>query len=200
MSATDQPIRPAGIDIASASLAEIAQAVADKRLPPVDKWEPAHCGDSDMRIAADGTWYHQGSPIGRQALVQLFSTVLRREADGSYVLVTPVEKLRIEVVDAPFVAVELTSSGEGRARTLVFRLNTDDVVIAGPDHPLRIATGPGGAPRPYVRARGTAARPLDALLTRAVFYQLADLALAEAGDGDSPPGLWSGGSFFALTD
>lgn len=200
MSTADQPIRPAAIDIASASLAEIAQAVADRRLPPVDKWEPAHCGDSDMRIAADGTWYHQGSPIGRPALVQLFSTVLRREADGSYVLVTPVEKLRIEVADAPFVAVELSSTGTGRSRNLVFRLNTDDIVIAGPDHPLRVDTDASGTPRPYVRARGSAERPLDALLTRAVFYQLADLALADSAETDSGIGVWSGGMFFALAD
>lgn len=199
MSATDEPIRPAPIDIGTASLAEIAQAVADKRLPPVDKWDPPHCGDSDMRIDAEGRWFHQGSPIARPALVRLFSTVLRREADGSHVLVTPVEKLRIEVADAPFVAVELTSSGAGRTRTLVFRLNTDDIVIAGPDHPLHVRTQADGTPRPYVRVRGSAGRPLEALLGRAVFYQLAELALAECAD-DATPGLWSGGEFFALAD
>jgi hypothetical protein len=120
-------------DLAGLSLAEIARLVEEKKLPPVEKWNPAHCGDSAMRIARDGTWFHEGSPIGRQAMVRLFSTILRREGDGSFVLVTPVEKLSIEVEDAPFVAVELKSEGEGEARSLAFRLNTGDVVIAGPN-------------------------------------------------------------------
>src|SRR6188768_1323819 len=118
-------------DIASLSLAEIARLVEEAKLPPVERWNPTHCGDSRMRIARDGTWYHEGSPIGRPAMVRLFSTILRREPDGGFVLVTPAEKLDIEVEDAPFVAVELKSEGEGRDRSLAFRLNTGDPVIAG---------------------------------------------------------------------
>jgi hypothetical protein len=176
-------------DLAGLSLAEIARLAEEKKLPPVDKWNPSHCGDSEMRIARDGTWYHQGSPIGRQAMVRLFSTILRREPDGRFVLVTPVEKLDIEVEDAPFVAVELKAEGEGESASLAFRLNTGDLVVAGPDHPLRFEAGPEG-PHPYVRIRGG----LDALVARPVYYELAELALA----GGNPPGLWSGGAFFPM--
>lgn len=171
------------------TLAEVAHLLAAKKLPPVDQWHPAHCGDSDMRIAADGTWFHAGTPIGRPALVRLFSTILRREDDGAYVLVTPGEKLDIAVDDAPFIAVAVTSEGAGRDRTLGFRLNTDDQVLAGPDNPLRVETAADGTPRPYLRVR----RGLEALVNRATFYELAEFALAKAG---TPPGLWSGGSFF----
>jgi hypothetical protein len=142
-----------------------------------------------MRIARDGTWYHEGSPIGRPAMVRLFSTILRREPDGSYVLVTPVEKLDIEVEDAPFVAVEMKSEGEGRDRSLAFRLNTGDLVVAGPEHPLRFAAGEEG-PRPTLHVRGR----LEALVARSVYYELVELALAEG----EPPGVWSGGAFFPL--
>ncbi|MEI6419568.1 MAG: DUF1285 domain-containing protein [Sphingomonadales bacterium] len=156
---------------------------------PVDKWHPSHCGHSEMRIAADGTWFHQGSPIGRRELVQLFSSILRREADGSHVLVTPVEKLTIDVDDAPFVAVAAESQGEGRERHLLFRLNTDAVVACGPDHALDVRHAEDGTPRPYLHVRAG----LWALVNRPVFYQLADIALDE---GAGPPGLWSGGAFF----
>jgi hypothetical protein len=176
-------------DLAGLSLAEIARLAEEKKLPPVEKWNPSHCGDSEMRIARDGTWFHQGSPIGRQAMVRLFSTILRREADGRFVLVTPVEKLDIEVEDAPFVAVELKAEGEGKSASLAFRLNTGDLVVAGPDHPLRFEPGPDG-PHPYVRVRGG----LEALVARPVYYELAELALA----GGDPPGLWSGGAFFPM--
>ena len=183
------PMTPPPDDLAGLSLAEIARLAEEKKLPPVDKWNPAHCGDSEMRIARDGTWYHQGSPIGRQAMVRLFSTILRREADGRFVLITPVEKLDIEVEDAPFVAVELKAEGQGEAMSLAFRLNTGDLVVAGPDRPLRFEAGPEG-PHPYLRVRGG----LDALVARPVYYELAELALAS---GD-PPGLWSGGAFFPM--
>src|SRR3954467_11541231 len=138
------PMAPAPEDLAGLSLADIARLAAEKKLPPVEKWNPGHCGPSDMRIARDGTWFHQGSPIGRPAMVRLFSTILRREPDGRHVLVTPVEKLDIEVEDAPFVAVELKNEGEGRGRRLAFRLNTGDLVVAGPGHPLTFAAGNGG--------------------------------------------------------
>jgi hypothetical protein len=176
-------------DSTGRSLADIAALVATGKLPPVDKWNPSHCGDSEMRIAADGTWFHQGSPIGRRELVKLFSTILRREPDGGFVLVTPVEKLSIAVEDAPFLAVEVTSEGEGRNRALGFRLNTDDYVLCGPDHPLRVDTAEDGTPRPYLHVRGG----LEALVVRPVFYELADIAL---GEDATPPGLWSRGAFF----
>lgn len=180
-------------DSAGRSLAELAAELGKGRLPPVHLWHPSHCGDSEMRIAADGTWFHQGTPIGRRELVKLFSTILRREPDGSFVLVTPVEKLDIAVADAPFLAVEATSEGEGRDRRLIFRLNTDDLVACGPDHPLRVETAADGTPRPYLHVRGAIGQGLEALVNRPVFYQLADSALAEGG---APPGLWSGGAFF----
>ena len=184
------PAPPPPPDLTGLSLAEVARLAEAKKLPPVESWNPDHCGPSDLRIARDGTWFHQGSPIGRPAMVRLFSTILRREADGSYVLVTPVEKLDIEVEDAPFVAVEMKSEGEGRDRSLAFRLNTGDLVVAGPEHKLRFAADEDG-PHPYLHVRGG----LEALVARSVYYELAELALAE---GASPPGLWSGGAFFPL--
>jgi hypothetical protein len=177
-------------DFAALSLADIARLAGEDRLPPVESWNPTHCGDSEMRIARDGTWFHQGSPIGRAAMVKLFSTILRREADGSYVLVTPVEKLDIEVEEAPFIAVEMKAEGAGKAMKLAFRLNTDDLVTAGPDHALRFAETDEG-PRPYLHVR----QGMEALVARPVYYELAEIALA---NGSSPPGVWSDGAFFAL--
>lgn len=177
-------------DLAGLSLAEIAKLAAERRLPPVESWNPEHCGDSAMRIARDGTWFHEGSPIGRAAMVRLFSTILRREPNGGYVLVTPGEKLSIEVEDAPFVAVELKTEGTGSARRLAFRLNTDELVVAGPDHPLLFAARENG-PHPYLTVR----RGLEALIARPVYYELANIAIEESG---SPPGVWSEGAFFAL--
>lgn len=177
-------------DLTGLSIADIAALAAARKLPPVEQWNPPHCGDSAMRIARDGTWFHEGSPIGRPAMVRLFASVLRREPDGSHVLVTPVEKLAIAVEDAPFIAIEVRSEGEGRDRRLAFRLNTDEVVVAGRDHRLRIVEADDG-PRPYLRVRGG----LEARLNRSVYYELAELALAE---GREPLGLWSDGAFLAL--
>jgi hypothetical protein len=177
-------------DLTGLSLAEIVRMAEERKLPPVDKWNPSHCGGSGMRIARDGTWFHEGAPIGRAAMVRLFSTILRREPDGRFVLVTPVEKLDIAVEDAPFTAVEVKSEGEGEQRSLAFRLNTGDVVVAGPDHKLRVETRSDG-PHPYIEVRPG----LDAHIVRPVYYELAELALAEAAE---PPGLWSGGAFFTL--
>jgi len=177
-------------DLASLSLADVARLAGEKRLPPVEHWNPTHCGDSDMRIARDGTWFHMGSPIGRQEMVRLFSTILRREPDGSYVLVTPVEKLDIAVEDAPFVAVEMKAEGDGRQAALAFRLNTGDLVSADADHALRFDQGADG-PRPYLHVRGG----LEALVARSVYYEIAERALAGA---DDPPGIWSNGAFFVL--
>lgn len=177
-------------DLSRLSLEAIARLASERKLPPVDSWNPSHCGDSFMRIARDGTWFHEGSPIVRPAMVRLFSTILRREPDGGFVLVTPVEKLSIQVEDAPFIAVEVKSDGEGPDRALAFRLNTGDLVLAGKDHPIHLRSREDG-PHPYLLVRPG----LDALIARTVYYELANLALAESAD---PAGLWSGGIFFPL--
>ena len=178
-------------DFDTLTVADIARLADSDRLPPVERWHPAHCGDSEMRIARDGTWFHQGSPIGRAAMVRAFSRILRREPDGGYVLVTPVEKLDIQVEDAPFVAVEMKVEGVGKAQMLAFRLNTGDVVTASAEHPLRFEEHDDG-PHPYLHVRGG----LEALIARALYYDLADLALTENVD---TPGVWSRGTFFPLT-
>lgn len=163
-------------------------------LPPVETWDPPHCGDIGMAIGADGTWFYQGSPIGRKRLVKLFSRILRREADGSYVLVTPVEKVIVEVADAPFLAVEMEVHGAGCDQKLVFRTNVDDVVSVDAAHPLRcITTGDRALLKPYVRVRGG----LDALVSRALTFDLAELAVAGP-DGGEGVGVWSCGTWFAL--
>lgn len=177
-------------DLSPHSLAEIAELAAERALPPVESWHPEREGRIDIRIARDGTWFHEGDKIRREKLVQLFSTILRREDDGGYVLVTPAEKLAIEVEDAPFVAVEMKSEGDGETRSLAFRLNTGDLVVTGPEHPLVLRDSRDG-PLPYLHVRGR----LDALIGRSVYYELIDLALAE---NNSPVGLWSGGAWFPL--
>ena len=180
-------------DLATLSLSDVALLVKERRLPPVEQWNPEHCGDSEMRIAADGTWYHQESPIGRTEMVRLFSTILRREEDGSHVLVTPVEKLSIEVEDAPFVAVELNSEGRRSERRLAFRLNTGDLIVCDADHRLEIRGTPD-EPRPYLHVRGG----MDALVSRPLFYELAHMAMHEQEAVEGPIGLWSYGIFFPL--
>lgn len=167
------------------------QVMIDQRcLPPVEKWDPQHCGHSEMRIARDGTWFHQGAPISRPAMVRLFSTVLRREPDGRHVLVTPVEKLEIEVENTAFRAIEMQTEGEGQTRRIAFRLDSGDAVIAGAGHPITLAeTGHGPSPRVHVR------HGLEAELSRAIYYELAEIALSE---GHDPPGVWSGDRFFPL--
>ena len=178
------------IELQGISLAELQKLIDERRLPPVQKWNPERCGHSGMRITRDGTWYHDGQPIARPAMVRLFSTVLRRVADGRHMLVTPVEKLEIDVEGTAFRAVEMQSEGEGKDRRIAFRLDSGDAVILGPDHPLRILeTEHGLSPRLLVR------HGLEAELTRPVYYELAELAIAE---GREPPGLWSDGLFFRL--
>ena len=152
------------------------------------------CGDFDFRIARDGTWFYRGSPIGRKPLVRLFSTVLRREDDGSYWLVTPVERGRITVDDAPFVAVEMQVSGAGRDQKLAFRTNVDDWVTADESHPITLREGADGAPAPYIRVRGE----LDALIARPVFYDLIDLAETRNEKEGAELGIWSTGHYFPL--
>ena len=151
-----------------AALIASAEGYGDA-LPPVEKWEPDFCGDIDMVLRADGTWMHEGSPIGRKRLVRLFSTVLRRDDDGETYLVTPVEKLRVSVEDAPFLAVEMQTEGDA----LVFRTNVGDVVEAGPDHPIRFEREEGtDGVKPYLHVRGR----LEALVNRAVTYDLIERA------------------------
>jgi hypothetical protein len=179
-------------DLSRLSLDQIAQMAADRKLPPVDSWNPERTGDSAMRIARDGRWFHEGSPIERHNMIRLFSTILRREPDGSHVLVTPAEKLAIDVEDAPFIAVEVKSEGKGRERKLAFRLNTGDMLVAGPAHPLRF-TERKGEPAPYIGVRGG----MEARIARAPYYELAELALEEAG---TPLGLWSDGQFFVMAE
>lgn len=178
------------IELKGISLSELKALLDERRLPPVDKWNPQHCGNSGMRIARDGTWYHNGTPIGRPAMVRLFSTILRREQDGSHVLVTPVEKLGIEVETTAFRAIEMQSEGSGKNRRIALALDSGDAVIVGRDHPLRIVDGQHG-PSPRVAVR----HGLEAELSRPIYYELAEVAL---GDGADPPGIWSDGCFFPL--
>ncbi len=169
-------------------------AASGRKLPPVEKWHPAHCGDIDIRIARDGTWYHQGSPIGRKELVRLFSTILRKDPDGFH-LVTPVEKMRIVVEDAPFLAVLMDVEGEGKDQKLVLTTNVGDETVAGPLNPIRVETDPAtGEPAPYVHVR----KGLEARIARSVFYQLADLAVPGEGEHAGLLGVWSCGRFFPL--
>lgn len=168
------------------TLNEIAELVAQRKLPPVESWNPAKTGDSEMRIASDGRWFHQGGEITRPAMVRAFSTLLRREPDGSHWLVTPQEKLSIDVADVPFIAVE----AQVRDGSIALRLNTDDIVIAGSDHPIEIRTFEG-TPVPYLHVRSG----LWARCARPVYYELAELALDTNPD---KPGIWSEGQFFAM--
>ncbi len=169
-------------------------AAAGRKLPPVERWNPAHCGDIDIRIARDGTWFHMGSPIGRKELVRLFSTILRRDGDD-YVLVTPAEKMRIVVEDVPFLAVLMDANGSGRDQTLTFTTNVGDETVAGPANPIRVETDPvSQEPAPYVHVR----KRLEARIARPVFYQLADLAVPGEGEQADVLGVWSGGVFFPI--
>jgi len=157
----------------------------------------AFCGDIDIRIDRDGVWYYHGSPIGRKELVRLFSTVLGRDEDGNYWLTTPAERGRIQVEDAPFMAVELMAEGSGRERTLRLRTNVDDVVTVDGDHPLRVVVDPEtGEPSPYVTVRPG----LDARIARPVYYELVALGETERVDGADTYGVWSSGLFFPLGD
>jgi hypothetical protein len=165
-----------------------------KGLPPVEQWNPPFCGDIDMRIAADGTWYYQKTPIGRPALVKLFASVLKKEGE-KYVLVTPVEKVGIAVDDVPFMAVEL-SVADAPVRALTFRTNVDDIVTAGPGHTLRFETEASGGLRPYLHVR----RDLWARVTRALFYDLVGIGEERDVAGRQMFGVASGGEFFPMAD
>ncbi|HWD58128.1 MAG TPA: DUF1285 domain-containing protein [Stellaceae bacterium] len=187
--------QPTLVDNLISNTSSSAKRRGDVAPPPFKRSVVDH-GDLDMRIARDGTWFYRGTPINRQPLVKLFASVLRREDDGTYWLVTPVERGRIDVEDAPFLAVEVNSEGAGRDRRLTFRTNIDEIVTAGPEHTLRIVAGANGEPEPYILVRPG----LEARLNRPVFYELVDLADAERGDAGGPFGLWSGGVFFDLGD
>lgn len=179
-----------------AGVTAAAKEAGQRGLPPVHLWHPEHCGEIDIRIRKDGVWFHEGTPIGREALVRLFSTVLRLDPDG-YHLVTPVEKLKIQVEDAPFIAtrVDAVPGRDGAGDVLRFETNVGDVVEAGPDNAIRVETDPAtGEPRPYLHVR----RGLEALIARPVFYELVELA-AERDTPEGPRlGVGSHGAWFPI--
>jgi uncharacterized protein len=177
-------------ELATLSLSQVAELVAQRKLPPVAGWDPKNVGDSEMRIATNGRWYHQGGEITRPAMVRAFASLLRIDSNGQHFLVTPYEKLAIVVEDAPFIAVELRHEGEGNERQIAMRLNTDDFVILDKDHPLSMR-GNSAALLPYVMVRDG----LWAKLSRPVYYELAELAIAENPDNI---GIWSASEYFTL--
>jgi uncharacterized protein len=188
------PASPKGIDALIASVRE-ATGAGDpaRRYPPVDQWSPPDCGDIGMEIRANGSWWHAGSRITRQPLIDLFATVLRKDADGTTWLVTPYEKVPVAVEDAAFRAVRVDRQGDGLDQTVLVTTNLGDIVTLGPAHPLRVEIAPETRePRPYVTVRGR----LEALLTRAAFLELADWGVEHAGQF----GIWSQGRFFAIDD
>lgn len=170
------------LELAGRSLDEIAAAAASRGGPPVDRWNPAHCGDSGMRIDREGRWFHDGQRIEREAMVRLFASVLRREPDGRHVLVTPVEKLDIAVEFAALRITAMSDEADGERRRIAFQVSDGSALILGPDHGLRFVDG-----LPLVTVR----HGLEASLERPVWYELAELAL-----GADPPGVWSSGVFF----
>ncbi len=182
-------VKPSADGIAAA-----ARQAAKKGPPPVHLWNPPFCGDLDMRIARDGTWFYLGTPIGRKPLVKLFSSIIRRDGDD-YFLVTPVEKVGITVDDAPFVAVDFDTDNCGRDQVLTFTTNVDDTAVAGPEHPIRVTQNPEtGEPSPYVLIRAN----LEALIDRKSFYRLVEKGVHHAVDGENWFGVWSSGQFFPM--
>ncbi len=186
-----------GQNIVTPNAEGIASAArkANKRGPaPVHLWDPPFCGDLDMRIARDGTWFYLGTPIGRIELVKLFASVIRRDGDA-YFLVTPVEKVGIRVDDAPFVAVDFSVSNSATDQTLKFITNVDDQAVAGPANPIRVERDPEtGEPAPYILIRTN----LEALIDRKSFYRLVDIGAHHVVGGENWFGLWSGGQFFPI--
>ena len=179
----------------AALITRAAAETGGRGLPPVERWNPPFCGDIDMEIRADGTWFYMGTPIGRAPLVRLFSTVLRKDEDGNTYLVTPVERVGIRVVDAPFLAVEMNAAGEGEAQTLTFRTNAGDVVEVGPEHPLRfVIAGENSELKPYLLVRGR----LEALVSRAMMYELVGLGETIGIDGVKMFAVRSGGMVFPV--
>ncbi|MGJ8603141.1 MAG: DUF1285 domain-containing protein [Marivita sp.] len=188
MSAQDRVI-PSAEGIAAS-----VRATKSKGSPPVHLWNPPFCGDLDMRIARDGTWFYLGTPIGRAPLVKLFSSILRKDGE-KYFLVTPVEKVGITVDDAPFVATDFDVTGAGTAQVLTFTTHVGDTAVAGPEHPIRVDRDPEtGEPSPYVLVRAN----LEALIDRKSFYRLVDCGAHHDVDGQSWFGVWSSGQFFSI--
>lgn len=189
-SASDQN----GVKVTADGLAKAAQDASKKGPPPVHLWNPDFCGDLDMRIARDGTWFYLGTPIGRPALVKLFSSIIRKDGDD-YFLVTPVEKVGITVEDAPIVAIDFEVSGAGEGQVLKFLTHVDDEATAGPSNPIRVARDPeSGEPSPYILIRAN----LEALIDRKSFYRLVDLGSHRDYDGERWFGVWSSGQFFPI--
>jgi uncharacterized protein len=185
-----------GLEGLTAAVRDAAKANSSgKGLPPVHLWNPPFCGDLDMRIATDGTWYYMGTPIGRPALVRLFSTILKRE-DGRHFLVTPVEKVGIRVDDAPFLAVEMQKDHDARGLLLRFRTNVDDWVDCGSAHRLRFEAAAEGGLTPYLHVRAE----LWAKVTRALYYDLVDMGEERMVDGRQMFGVESAGEFFVMAD
>ena len=184
-------VKPPGTGPSAEGLAAAAGAAATKGPPPVHLWNPPFCGDIDMVIRRDGTWIHEGTPIGRAGLVRLFSGILKREG-GAYFLVTPVEKVGIRVEDVPFVAVDFFVEGDGEGQVLTFETNVGDLVAAGAEHPIRVEQG--AEPGPYVMVR----RGLEARIDRKSFYRMVDLCVPGEHDGKAWFGVWSGGVFFPV--
>lgn len=190
MNEPDPPATDPVLDRLTASLG----GVPTRGLPPVERWNPPYCGEIDMRIAADGTWFHDGTPIRRPALVKLFASILRREDDGRIVLVTPAECVGITVEDAVFVAVDMAVEGEGDARRIVLRTNVDDLVTVDAEHGLRFEEDGAGGLRPYVHVR----RGLWALVTRAITYDLVEMGEDRMVNGAPWFGIAAGGAFHRI--
>ena len=189
--ATADPPQPANRPTTD-TLAAAARSAARKGPAPVHLWNPPFCGDLDMRIARDGTWFYLGTPIGRKPLVRLFASILKREGDRFY-LVTPVEKVGIKVEDAPFVAIDFEAAGTGPETSIRFTTNVDEEVTAGEGHPIRVDRDPGtGEPAPYVHVRSG----LEALIDRKSFYRLVEIGQTQTIDGVAQFGVWSGSTFF----
>lgn len=186
----NEPAAHQGFDLAA-----FAKQVGDQKFPPVEKWNPDFCGDIDMRIASDGTWFYMGTPIGREKMVRLFASVLRKDADGNTYLVTPVEKIGITVDDAHFVANDVEVAGEGDARQLCFTTNVGDQVIAGAENPIKVLVDQNtGEPRPYLHVRGR----LNALISRNVYYELIEKGNVVDDNGVSTCTIFSSGVEFSL--
>lgn len=169
--------------------------VRDREPPSVERWDPPYCGDIGLKICADGTWVYRDSPIRREGLIKLFASVLSKDVDGRTYLVTPAEKVDVEVEDAPFLAVEMEVHGSGTGQELIFRTNVDDIVRCGPEHPLRFSVQErSGGLKPYLHVRGR----LEALVTRALCYDLVALTAEVKRGGQPVLGLWSGGTFITL--
>ncbi len=176
-------------------LSNLEEIRAEAGLPPVHAWNPPFCGDMDMVIRRDGSWHYMGSPIGRASMVRLFSTIMRHDDDDCYYLVTPVEKVRIQVEDAPFVAIAVDTEGEGQKQVLTFTTNVGDTVRLDSEHPFRVDLDPESAePSPYILVRDR----LEALVHRNIFYQLVEMADIQSVEGGDWYGIWSGGTFYKI--